>query len=172
MKKAKERMMTVEPEVQERAQEMLTGLEEQNRAIAFSRFDHVDAFTLGSRLLDTGRAGDLPIAVTVTFGQQRVFHGALRGTNAANDDWLDRKLRVVAMYDAPSLLVQVRLHALGVDFDEVARVDLLRYVAAGGGFPIRVAGSLIGAVAVSGLTDIEDHNLAFAALSEYLKVQS
>jgi uncharacterized protein (UPF0303 family) len=150
------------------AQALVSRITDQDRSIRFERFDYDDAFQLGSRVLASAKEAGQAVAVSIMFGQQRVFHGARPGTNAANDEWLDRKLRVVAKFDAPSMLLQVRFQAMGLEFDDVSRLDPRVFAASGGGFPLRVRGLLIGAIAVSGLTDLEDHDLAVAALESTL----
>ena len=133
------------------AQALLPLLEAQNSSIGFSSFDYDDAFRLGNAIMARAAAEDLRITVAMSFGQQRVFHAARPGTTADNDDWLARKFRVVARYNAPSFLISTKYRARGQDFNEVTGLPITEYVAAGGAFPLRVNGSLIGAVGVSGL---------------------
>lgn len=146
------------------AQALLPLLEEQNSRIGFTSFDYDDAYRLGSAIMAKAAADDLRITVTMTFGEQRVFHAARPGTTADNDDWLARKFRVVARYNAPSFLISTKYRARGQDFNEVTGLPITEYVAAGGAFPLRVNGSLIGAVGVSGLVENLDHDLVVWAL--------
>jgi uncharacterized protein (UPF0303 family) len=146
------------------AQALLPVLEEQNATIGFTRFDYDDAYRLGSALMERAAAEDLGITVTLSFGQQRVFHAARPGTTADNDDWLARKFRVVARYDVPSFLVSTKYRARGQDFNEATGLPMTEYAAAGGAFPLRVNGSTIGAVGVSGLVENLDHDLVVWAL--------
>ncbi|WP_104165415.1 heme-degrading domain-containing protein [Cryobacterium sp. N22] len=146
------------------AQALLPLLEEQNSSIGFSSFDYDDAYRLGSAIMARAAADDLRITVAMSFGQQRVFHAARPGTTADNDDWLARKFRVVARYNAPSFLISTKYRARGQDFNEVTGLPITEYVAAGGAFPLRVNGSLIGAVGVSGLVENLDHDLVVWAL--------
>ena len=143
---------------------LLALLEEQDSTIGFASFGHDDAWQLGRAIVERAVADGLAITVAITFGEQRVFHAARPGTSADNDDWLARKARVVSRFDAPSLLVGLRARMHGVDFNAVFGLDPARYAAAGGAFPLRVNGSLIGAVAVSGLAERDDHDLVVEAL--------
>jgi uncharacterized protein (UPF0303 family) len=146
------------------AQALLPLLEEQNASIGFASFDYDDAYRLGSAIMARAAADDLRITVTMSFGDQRVFHAARPGTTADNDDWLARKFRVVYRYNVPSFLVSTKYRARGQDFNEVTGLPITQYVAAGGAFPLRVNGSLIGAVGVSGLVENLDHDLVVWAL--------
>ena len=51
-------------------------------------------------------------------------------------------------------------------------LDRAAYAFAGGAFPIRVNGALVGTVGVSGLTDVEDHDLVVEALEELTSAES
>ena len=146
------------------AQALLPLLEAQNSSISFPAFGYEDAYRLGSALMARAAADDLRITVAMSFGEQRVFHAARPGTPADNDDWLARKFRVVARYNAPSFLISTKYRARGLDFNEVTGLPITQYAAAGGAFPLRVNGSVIGAVGVSGLVENLDHDLVVWAL--------
>jgi uncharacterized protein (UPF0303 family) len=57
---------------------------------------------LGSAMASMASAKGLPVAIAINFGEQRVFHAALPGTSATNDDWLARKIRAVAKHNCSS----------------------------------------------------------------------
>lgn len=152
--------------------DLLARLRAQNDTIGFSSFTHDDAYALGRDIVDRAIDGDLGITATILFGTQCVFHAARPGTSADNDDWLARKARVVARFNAPSLLVGARLRAAGRDFYELFGVERALYAPAGGGFPLRVNGSLIGFVGVSGLDQHDDHDLVVAALEAAIARQA
>ncbi|NYD68663.1 heme-degrading domain-containing protein [Agromyces atrinae] len=144
--------------------ELIPVIEEQNSRLSFTSFDHDDAVALGNALVARAAADDLSFTTSILFGAQRVFHAARPGTNADNDDWLAKKARVVARFDAPSLLVGARCRAAGIDFHEVFGLDRSQFIPAGGGFPLRVNGSLTGFVGVSGLPERDDHSIVVEAL--------
>ena len=144
--------------------DLIARLERQNASIGFTSFTHDDAFALGRDIVGRATAADLAITTTILFGTQRVFHSARPGTSADNDEWLARKARTVARFNAPSLLVGTKLRVAGADFFEVFGLDRALYSPAGGGFPLRVSGSLVGFVGISGLSQHDDHDLVVAAL--------
>ena len=93
----------------------------------------------------------------------------LPGSSADNDDWLARKTRVALRYGKASLAVGEAFRDRGGDFDTDGRLDVARYAAAGGVVPIRLAGgTVIGAVGVSGLPQLEDHAFVVAQLRAFL----
>ena len=137
-------------------------------SIDFPAFSYADALSAGLAVVAEGNERQLPIAVTITFGEQTVFHAALPGTSADNDHWLSRKIRVVNRYGSASLAIVERFASGGVDPRVIPGFDPEILPASGGAVPIRVQGSLVGAIAVSGLTDVEDHDLAMRALATVL----
>ncbi len=139
-------------------------LEQQLAAIQLPRFGHAEALALGNRLLDRAVRESLPITMRVTLGDQVVFHAALAGTSADNDTWIAIKTRVVRRFDTASLAMKRRLDEAGLGTGDLPHIDPREHVMAGGGVPIRVHGTTVGVLAVSGLADHDDHRIAIDAL--------
>ncbi|HEX3678805.1 MAG TPA: heme-binding protein, partial [Galbitalea sp.] len=129
-----------------------------------NHFGYEEAWQLGVGLIERGRRESLPIAVSVTLGRQRVFSAALEGTSHDNDLWLDRKIAVVETFAHSSFYIQHLFVQQGRDFRTESRLDPTHYAAAGGGFPVRAGGMLVGAVAVSGWHERGEHALAVESL--------
>ena len=148
----------------------LDELRETERQLQFTSFDYDDAWDVGSKLRDFALAADHPVAISVVFGNQVVFHAALPGSNADNDDWLRRKFNVVKRYGEASYTVGEVFRSRGTTFEQSSRLPLGDFAAHGGAFPIRVGsgaanGSLVGAIGVSGLAQLDDHELVVRALT-------
>lgn len=138
---------------------------EQDRSVDFERFGHADAWEVGQRLVSLARERELAIAAAIWLGQQRVFHVGLAGTSADNDHWMERKAALVRRYDASSWLTTQRWGAYGLEqASPLIGLDPAVYTFGGGGFPIRVRGTTVGVVAVSGADNQTDHDLARSAL--------
>ncbi|WP_127131069.1 heme-degrading domain-containing protein [Georgenia sp. SYP-B2076] len=132
-------------------------------------FDREDAWQLGSRMRAAAADRALPVTVGIVLGGQRVFHAALEGTSADNDAWLERKTAVVLRYGHSSLGVGEQFRVQGKDFDRDSRLDVDRYAAHGGVFPLALAGgTLLGAAGVSGLPQRDDHAFVVGQLREFL----
>ena len=145
-------------------------IEEQQRTLVLTRFDNDDAWRLGCRLVELAQERELPVTIDIRRGTQQLFHAALPGTTADNDDWVARKVRVVERFAAASLLVGLRSAAQGAPFSE-RRADLPQelYAAHGGCFPIRIVDvGVVGTVTVSGLAQEDDHDLVVEALRGFL----
>jgi uncharacterized protein (UPF0303 family) len=152
--------------------ERLETLLAQERDIQFDSFGYADAWAVGSRVVELATRRGLSVASSLVFGDQQVFHSALEGTSADNDDWLAKKFRVVRRYNHASLTIGTRFRARGLDFRVDSGLDPRLYAASGGAFPIRVRGSIVGILGVSGLTEFEDHDLAIEVLSEHAARQA
>lgn len=145
-------------------------LEADEARLVLDSFSNDDAWRLGTLLVDLARERNAPVAIGIRRGAQRLFHYALPGSSADNDAWLDRKCRVVERYGESSLLVGARFRAKGRAFEESSRLDPDAYAAHGGAFPLRLRHTgVIGAVAVSGLPQIDDHALVVEALEHFLR---
>lgn len=144
-------------------------IEEQQERLQFTRFTHDDALRLGLLIVRLATERSLGVTVDITKGDQQVFHVALAGTTADNDDWVARKIRTVRRFEEPSFLVGRRHKLAGTDFAAATGLQLSDFAAHGGSFPIviRDAG-LVGTVTVSGLPQADDHTLVVEALGIFL----
>lgn len=141
----------------------------EEREIVATDFTLQDAWELGSRMRQEAAASGLPIVIGIVLGRQRVFHAALPGSSADNDDWLERKMRVSLRYGRASLAVGESFRVAGKDFDTASRLDPGRFAAHGGVVPIRLAGGVVlGAVGASGLPQREDHAFVIRHLRDQL----
>ncbi|MER7490577.1 heme-degrading domain-containing protein [Streptomyces sp. NPDC126497] len=144
-------------------------LEAQERRLVLPRFTHDDAWALGSLLVEMARERRAPVAIDIHRAGQQLFHAALPGSAPDNDAWIARKRRVVERYGCASYLVGSRYRARGTTFEASSRLDPDTYAAHGGSFPIAVEGvGVIGAVTVSGLPQLQDHQLVVEALEAFL----
>lgn len=138
------------------------------QTLDFPRFSHADAWELGQSMVSAASELRYPVAIAIKFGQQRVFHAALVGSSATNDDWLDRKFRAVAIHNCSSWALACQQRALGADYFAESGYDRRVIALAGGAVPLRVQSSLIGAVGVSGLSEEDDHRFVVDALRGHL----
>jgi uncharacterized protein (UPF0303 family) len=149
--------------------ELLDELEAQEERLVFDRFDEQTAWELGSALREAALSAGLPVAISIVRNGQRLFHAALPGSSADNDGWLARKSAVVDRYGRSSLRVGEHFRVEGGTFEEKSRLDPSLFAAHGGAFPILLRGTgCIGTVAVSGLPQLEDHQLVVRALEDLL----
>jgi uncharacterized protein (UPF0303 family) len=149
--------------------ELSEHLAQEAAELRFADFTLEDAWRLGSRMREVAVERNLPIAIGIVLGPQRVFHTALPGSSSDNDEWLARKTRVALRYGRASLAVGEDFRDRGGDFDTDGRLDPQQFAAHGGVVPLRLRGGVvIGAVGVSGLPQREDHDFVVECLREFL----
>ena len=144
-------------------------IEAEIRELQFPGFSLDDSLNLGLLLVELGKERGLPIAIDITKGEQVLFHVALPGATPDNGHWIRAKQRTAARYEVPSLPVGLRGRLSGGRIEDQGWFDETRYAAHGGSFPLYVTG--VGAVAtvtVSGLPQVEDHDLVVEALRNIL----
>jgi uncharacterized protein (UPF0303 family) len=147
--------------------ETLTRQEE----VSLERFGHDEVWTLGMWLRDRLVRNGLEGAVAVYLGEQRAFVGSVPGSSADLDQWLDRKARTVRTWAHSSLWVKRRFSASDPDFPARLLQDPRGLAAAGGGFPIRVRGAIVGVASCSGWTEEGEHALALEAVQALAEQQ-
>ena len=144
-------------------------IKRQEAELVFDRFDEAVAFEIGSAIRERALAQNLPIVIDIRTFDRPLFYAAMPGSNASNPDWARRKINVVRRYLKSTYLMVLEQNRPDRTFKVGEGLDIADYVLAGGGFPIRVKGAgVIGAIAVSGQPEREDHNVVVAALSQYL----
>jgi uncharacterized protein (UPF0303 family) len=129
------------------------------------RFDHDTAWQVGSALVERCRSAGLGVTIVIWLGEQRVFHAALPGTSADNDRWTERKAAIVRHFGLSTAEVNARYAADDAEaFLRIFALPIERYFPGAGAVPLRVGGTVVGVLAISGLAGEEDHDLAVDAL--------
>lgn len=148
--------------------ETLAELLREEETIQFSAFDNQMAWRVGSRLVALATERGLGVTVDICRNGQQLFHCALPGTSADNDEWIKRKNRVVNRYGHSSFYVGMSYRSEGTTFEERSRLNPDEYAAHGGAFPIIIKHvGVVGTVTVSGLPQEDDHKLVVSALREF-----
>ena len=144
----------------------------QEKQLRFEKFDNEDAWRLGCIYANEAKKQSVSIAVDIVLNGYQVFRYAGQGTNNYNEIWLSRKIQSVNTMHMSTLKLYYMIRAGKEDIYQGGHLDPAIYAAVGGGFPIYVNGiGCVGAVAVSGLTHYEDHDLAVEGLRKYLEIQ-
>ena len=153
-------------------QELLRVLLHQEQTLQLSMFTNETAFELGMRLVEAARQQQKAITVDICRNGQQLFHCALPGTAADNDEWIKRKNRVVNRFGHSSFYMGNLYKSKNTTIQDSALLDPSEYAPHGGAFPIIVKDvGVVGTVTVSGLPQHEDHQLVVQVLAEYLGVK-
>lgn len=148
---------------------LIAQVEAEEAELRFPSFSNEDAIALGAAIAERARGRSLAVTVDIRRAAQQLFHLALAGTTADNDQWIIRKSRVVERFGHASFLIGLRLKLAGLSIEEKYCVSSLEYSPHGGSFPITIQGTgLVGSVTVSGLPQEEDHALVVESIRGFL----
>lgn len=148
---------------------LLREIDRQERELVFDSFTMEEAHTLGNLLYEKAKERGLALTIDITRGGQQLYHAALEGTSADNDQWIIRKNRVVNRFGRCSFYISRDLASKGLTIEEKYNVSSMEFAPHGGAFPIRLRNAgVIGTVTVSGLPQAEDHAFLTGVLREYL----
>ena len=144
-------------------------IKRQEAALVFDAFDEAVAFEIGSAIRARALAENLPIVIDIRTFDRPLFYAAMPGSNASNLDWARRKTNVVRRFLRSTYRMVLEQQRPDRTFKVGEGLDIADYVLAGGGFPVAVKGAgVIGAIAVSGLPEREDHGVVVDAVASFL----
>lgn len=139
----------------------------EEKEYTFPEFERADVWDLGCDLVEATKAFSGPLAVTVWINGAEVFAYYPEGTGAFHDMWLTRKRNTVTALGMASMTFKAKLAYNGSSLEDEG-LDPAKYVACGGGFPLRIKGGcVIGFIGCSGLADSEDHAAILAGLDRF-----
>jgi uncharacterized protein (UPF0303 family) len=143
---------------------------EQEERLVFKSFSEADAFAIGSALKTLADAKNLPMVIDIALWDRKLFYFARPGTTCDNEDWVRRKINLVRRLHKSSYRVGLELREAGKTLADRALPEA-DYAAAGGSFPINLAGTgAIGTITISGLPQRDDHNTVVTAVAAHLKI--
>jgi uncharacterized protein (UPF0303 family) len=143
-------------------------LAEEN-ALLFPRFNPDVAWEIGSRIRARAAAAKLPIACEVSLGGWPLFFCAMPGSSPDNLEWVRRKRAVVTRFHRSSFYIKTLLDEQGRTLADRYGLSPSDYAASGGAVPVIVRDTgCVGATAVSGLTQQDDHRLVVETLREVI----
>lgn len=139
-------------------------LQAEAASLTLPRFAEAEALALGHILTELGSG--LTIVINIRTPDRTLFHAALPGSGPINDRWIQRKSATALLFQEASLAVGVRTRAKGESLAKFG-LPVEDYAEQGGAVPIRVEGAgVVAVVTVSGLAQVDDHNLAVAGLRQ------
>ena len=146
---------------------MIEIIQEQEELLQFQSFSNDDALHIGNSIVQHAQKKGKTVAVEIVVNGWTVFFFAMEGTSPENNRWLRRKRNFLEYRHTSSLLGQKLIEMQGKDLRELA-LDEADYSERGGAFPIRIGGLVVGSITVSGLPDVEDHQMVADVLAVYL----
>ena len=156
-------------DIERTAEEIMTILEMQEEILQFTHFTNSDAWELGSFMVEEAMIRQLNISISIRLNNGLVvFQHCLDGTKLHNEQWMLRKFNTVKVMETSSLSLYIMLKKNEQTMAEIC-LDENAYACCGGGFPIRIEEvGVIGAIIVSGLNHVADHDFIVKSLIKYL----
>lgn len=137
----------------------------QEQELVFDRFDEDVAFGIGSHIREAARAAGKGIAIGVYLWDRALFTALTPGASSHNTIWAERKVGTVRLLHESSYRLVLERGDKPRLLEPQWAADPSSYAIAGGAFPIHVRGmGFVGAVAVSGLPERDDHGYGVAAV--------
>ncbi len=151
------------------AEEVLNVLKMQEEILQFTHFTNNDAWELGKLMVEEARKRELSVAIMIRRANGlTVFRHMMDGTTLDNIEWMNRKFNTVMRTETSTLEFYMYLQNSGNTM-ETKFMDEMKYASVGGGFPVRIEDAgVIGAICVSGLNHVQDHDFIIKCLSRYL----
>lgn len=148
----------------------LNTLLEQEKQCRFSHFNFDTAWEIGTTLQTKAKQANYPVAIEVYAFGQPLFLTALPGSSTENLEWIKRKRNSVLRAAHSSLYIGEANQTKQSPMETHAYINQAEYCDHGGSFPLfNQDGCIIGAVTVSGLAAIDDHNLVYQTLLEHVE---
>jgi len=145
-------------------------IDRQERDLSFTSFDSSVAWELGNIARELCLDRDAGLCIQIRRFDQILFHSSVGAATRDNDSWVERKAALTRRFQRSSLGFALELRSSGYSLGDLS-LSGDDYAAAGGSFPISVNGvGVVGNIAVSGLEEREDHEIAVRAVCDFLKM--
>ncbi len=138
------------------------------RQLITDRFTNRMALDMGLAIIELARQRDVYIGVSIRRLNQTVFEFIDNDLSADKANWIRRKVNTAVHFAESSLAVRLDLEEKGKTLAADFGLSDDDYIAKGGCIPILVTGAgLIGTITVTGLKDVDDHQIIVDALPEF-----
>lgn len=145
-------------------------LAKQEELLVLDEWNQNIAWEIGNLMRAKAAASNLPCVIDIRQGDAVWFYAAMPGSAPLNENFARRKRNTAKYFECSSQLVNLQVKG-GLDFIKMSGLDPRDYSDAGGSFPIRVkSAGFVGTITVSGMANMEDHELIIHSLAEYLSV--
>lgn len=142
---------------------------DEEMGLVLKGFSRKDALDLADILLERVKPYDKPIIIEIEVNKLVIYRYFMDGTIEDGALWLARKRNSVNLMSMSSLRFQYWLKQKGATIAS-RHLNTSDYIDCGGGYPIRIEGmGVMGSVCVTGLHDLDDHQLIVDSLTELKK---
>ena len=149
---------------------MIDIIKRQEETLRFDSFSNDDALRIGNAVVKYATSKNKAVATEIVVNGWTQFLFCMEGTSPANIRWLKRKRNFLEYRRTSSLLGQKLMEEQNRTMSGIF-LDENEYSDRGGAFPIRIGNQVIGSITVSGLPDVEDHQMVADVLASYLECE-
>ncbi len=139
--------------------------QQEQKDLVLDTFQEQDAWDMGVYLQGLAHKAHHVVGISISLNHKRLFQCLMPHTAPLSEDWLRRKENTVYKFYKSSFEMAHFLDKNEQTVHSRYGLPLEDYAIAGGGVPITLQGvGVVGAVAVTGLSQENDHGLAVAGL--------
>ena len=143
----------------------------QESETTLPHFGLADLNNFIATLKEIGNTNYEKVCVLIKLNKRPVFFHAGKFTTNENNIWIRKKENIVDMFDHSSLYEKLLYTNNSEKFYQETGLSPTQFAIVGGGLPIVVKGTgIVGCLIISGLSDVEDHNLGYNSLLAYKKL--
>jgi len=146
---------------------MIEILQKQEALLQFSKFTNADALHIGNAIAEHAKNQGKAVAIEIVVNGWTLFLHCMDGTSPENIRWMRRKRNFLEYRRTSSLLGQKLMESKNKTMQSIF-LDEADYSDRGGAFPIRIGEQIVGSIIVSGLPDVEDHQMVVDVLTTCL----
>lgn len=138
------------------------------RQLITDRFTNRIALDMGLAIVELARQRDVRIGVSIRRLNQTVFEFIDNDLSVDKANWIRRKSNTAVHFAESSLAVRLDLEQKGKTLAGDFGLSDQDYIAKGGSIPVVVTGAgLIATITVTGLKDVDDHQIIVDALPAF-----
>lgn len=146
----------------------LTEIRQQEESLQWPVFNEALAWELGCTLQRAAELNQAAVHIEIEAFDRILFVCAMPGSAPSNADWARRKRNITRLLQRSSLAIGLGLKRDETDLQQKMSLPARDYAAAGGCFPLRIAGSgCIGSITVSGMPEFDDHAMIVNVLETW-----
>lgn len=135
------------------------------KKITLKEFTNTMALDMGLKVIELAKSRSQHIAIEIKRLNHTVFLYVDDTLPADKHNWLRRKANVAVLFEESSLSVKEDLAEGNMSLEDTFALKENTYVAKGGAIPLFVENAgIVGTITVSGLKDVEDHQIIIDAL--------
>lgn len=137
------------------------------KRIELKEFTNQLALDMGLEIINLAKSRNQHIAIEISRLNHTIFLYVDDTLPADKHNWIRRKSNVAVLFEESSLSVKTDLENGNMNLEDTFALEDNKYVAKGGSIPLFVRNAgMVATVTVSGLKDVEDHQIIIDALKD------